>query len=141
MYPGYWYAPDESRDSRGQPAKPAMCAGRRTKNSEAMPLSDLEMASTRRRPCGTRTAAGMSNTRTMVGDSAVRKPEKKETLRHGCCSTWQIMLITMSLTHATNGAEKARMWYWSRAVCADNAVSSGGTGVKSKRARHGLHRG
>src|SRR6267142_2563323 len=98
-----------------------------------MPLSDLEMASTRRTPYGTRTAAGMSNTRTKIGVSAALEPEKKVTLHHGCCSSRQTVLMAMSLTHAAKSAEKVRIRYRSRVVGADNAVSSGGTSVKRRK--------
>ncbi len=134
-YSGYSSAPDASSDSRSQHAEPAISAGGTTygRRREAMPLSDLEMASTRRIPYGTRAAAGMSNTRTRIGDSAAPEPEKKVTLHHGCCSSRQTVLTAMSLTHVANSEEKARMRYRSRAVGADNAVSTGGTSVKRRK--------
>jgi len=68
-----------------------------------MPLSDFEMASTRRTLYGTRTVAGMGNVRTRIGDSAAPEPEKKVTLHHGCCSSRQTVLTAMSLTHVAKG--------------------------------------
>ena len=98
-----------------------------------MPLSDFEMASTRRTPYGTRTVAGMGNMRTRIGDSAAPEPEKKVTLYHGCCSSRQTVLTAVSLTHVAKREENARMRYWSRAVGADNAVSTSGTSVTRRK--------
>jgi len=97
-----------------------------------MPLSDLEMANTRRIPNGTRITTGMGNIHTRIGDLAASKPEKKVTLYQGCCSSRQTVLTAMSLTDVARRQERGRMRYWSRAVGADNAVSTGGTSVKRR---------
>ena len=78
-YPGYRNVPDASSDSRSQYVEPAISAGGKTygRRSEAIPLSDFEMDSTRRIPYGTRTAAEISSMRTTVGTSAAPDPEKK----------------------------------------------------------------
>jgi len=98
-----------------------------------MPLSDLEIARTRRIPYGNKAAAGISNTRTRTGGSAAPEPEKKVTLHHGCCSSRQTVLIATSLTHPTKSVAKVRMRYRRRAVGADKAVSSGDTSVKGRK--------
>jgi hypothetical protein len=87
-----------------------------------IPLSDLEMDSTRRIPYGTRTATEISNTRTTVGTAEVPDPEKKVTLHHRWCSSRQTVRIAISLTHVAKSAENTRMRYRSRVVGADNAV-------------------
>jgi len=71
--------------------------------------------------------------RTRIGDSAAPEPEKKVMLHHGCCSSQQTVLTAMSLTHVAKREESARMRYWSRAVGADNVVSTGGTSVKRRK--------
>jgi len=107
-------------------------AGRRTIGDEVMPLSDFEMASTRRIPYGTRITAGMGNMHTRIGDLAASEPEKKVALHQGCCSLRQTVLTAMSLTHVAKRQEKGRMQDQSHAVGADNAVSTGGTSVKRR---------
>jgi len=97
-----------------------------------MPLSDSEMANTRRIPYGTRTTTGMGNTRTRIGDSVAPEPEKKVTLHHWCCPSRQTVLTGRSLTNVAKRQEKARMGYRSHAVRADNAIRTGGTWREGK---------
>ena len=64
-----------------------------------MPLSDLEKASTRRMPYGTKAAAGTNITRTSTGGSV--GPEKV-TLHQG--ELLQTVLAALSLTHLAKSA-------------------------------------
>ena len=81
-------------------------AGRRLVGEDVMLLSDLEMASTRWIPYGTRITTGMGNIHTRIGDLAAAKPEKKVTLHQGCCSSWQTVLTAMSPVHVAKRQEK-----------------------------------